>query len=99
MAFTEDLELFFDEEDGFAVPAIFTVDGTDRSVSVIFNDPTQAIEIYGVEIEAGAPSLVAQEDNLDGVRRGTSVEVNNVEYRVERVRASGTGTAIVFLSA
>lgn len=97
MAFTENLSLFFDQ-DGFAVEAVFNLSPTPRTVSVIFNTPSQSVEMYGTETEADAPNLMARTADLTGVGRAKTVTVNSVIYKVERIAHDGTGVSTVYLS-
>ncbi|HEY0545315.1 MAG TPA: head-tail joining protein [Pyrinomonadaceae bacterium] len=97
MAFTEDLTLFFDP-DGFAIEAVFNLSPTPRTASVIFNTPSQAVDIYDAQVEADAPNLLAKTSDLSGVKRGTTVTVNSVAYKVERIADDGTGVSTVYLS-
>lgn len=99
MAFAEDLSLFFDETKGFAVPAVFNRGETVlATVSVIFNDPSQAAEIYGTSIEEAAPFLQAPTASLAAVKRNDTVTVNGATYRIEIIRPDGTGVSNVFLA-
>ena len=98
MAFTEDLSLFFDVSGGFAVAAVITMGSSTRSIPVIFNDPTQSVEIYDTSVEAGAPFLQAQATDVAGVKKGHTAQVNSVTYKIERVHRDGTGLAILYLS-
>jgi hypothetical protein len=96
--FTEDLEVFFDTEGGFADEAVFGLDSGDATLSVIYHDPTQGVEVYDQRVEESAPFLMMKEEDLEGVIRGVSVEVRGESYRVERVTRDGTGLAMVYLS-
>jgi hypothetical protein len=99
LAFTEDLSLFFDVTKGFAVPAVFTRGEVEiATASVIFNDPSQAAEIYGTPIEAAAPFLQAPTASLVALKRGDTATVNDATYRVEIIRPDGTGVSNVFLA-
>lgn len=96
--FDEDLSLFFDVESGFAVEAVFGLAAGDATRPVIFNDPTQPVELYDTRVEADGPFLQVQEEHLEGVKKGVSVEVPAGSFRVERVTRDGTGLALVYLS-
>ena len=99
MAFIEDLSLFFDVTKGFAVSAVFKRGATVlATVSVIFNDPSQAAAIYGTPIEESAPFLQAPTASLVAVKRNDTATVNGATYRVETIRPDGTGVSNVFLA-
>lgn len=99
MPFAEDTSLFFEDENGFAVEAVFGLASGDATRRVIFHDPTQPVEVYETQVEAEAPFLMMQEADLEGVVKGVSVDVAGGSYRVARApRRDGTGLALVFLN-
>jgi hypothetical protein len=96
MAFTEDLSQFFSEDD-FAVSATFNLKaGGTRNASVIFNSPTQGVQIFDTEIEADAPFLTCQTVDLIGVSK--SVTTGGKTYAIKKIVDEGTGTSSVYLS-
>ena len=100
MAFTEDLSLFFDP-DGFAIEGVFNLGGSPavtRTVSVIFNTPSQSVDLYGTQVEADAPNLLAATSDLAGVTRARTVTIAGTTYKVERIVPDGTGVSTVYLS-
>lgn len=97
--FTEDLSQFFDEQTGFAVRARFTRGAVEvATASVIFSDPSQSVEIYAVDLEESAPTLLAPTAPLAAVKRKDTVAVNGATYSVERLRPDGTGITTVYLA-
>ncbi|MCA1567242.1 MAG: head-tail joining protein [Acidobacteria bacterium] len=97
--FTEDLLQFFDVNRGFAVQAVFKRGETVlATVAVIFNDPSQSVEIYSTQIEEAAPFLQAPTASLAAVKRGDTATVNGATYRIERIRPDGTGVSTVYLA-
>ena len=97
MPFTENLSVFFDP-DGFAQDAVFNLSPTPRTVQVIFNTPSQAVDIYDAQVEADAPNLMAPTSDLASVTRARTVTVNGTTYKVERIANDGTGVSTVYLS-
>lgn len=97
--FQENLSQFFDTDD-FAVPARITgAGGFDRTVSVIFNNPTKEIAVYSeTQIESPEFNFLAQESDLAGVKKGMTATVNAVAYKVERIERDGDGLATCYLS-
>ena len=98
MAFTEDLDQFFDTDD-FAVPC--SIDTTPpRSIDVIFSRPTESVSMYEAQVEAPAPFLLCKTGDLAGVRSGrsgNSATIDAVAYKIERIEHEGAGTSRVYL--
>lgn len=97
MAFTENLDQFFSTDD-FAVEAVFTLsNASTRTVKVIFDTPSQNVEIYDTDIEADAPFLRCKTSDVVGIENGT-VTVNGNVYKVKKVtKDDGTGVSLVYL--
>lgn len=97
MAFTEDLDQFLDTDD-FAVEAVFSLapSGT-RNVNVIFDTPTQSVDIYDTAIETDAPFVRCKTEDLNGVKINANVQIASVNYKVKRITNDGTGISIVYL--
>lgn len=97
--FAEDLSQFFDETTGFGVRAVFTRGGAPiATVAVIFNDPSQSVEIYNTDVEEPAPFLQAPTASLAAVKRADTATVNGATFRIERIHPDGTGISIVLLA-
>lgn len=95
MAFIEDLAQFFAEDD-FAVPAVFSLKaGGSRTVSAIFNSPTQGVQIFDTEIEADAAFLTCRTADLDGAAR--TVTIDGKTHAIKKIVDEGTGTSSVYL--
>jgi hypothetical protein len=98
--FQEDLSLFFDQTNGFAVSVVFNRGVTVlATVACIFNDPSQSVEIYNTDVEEPAPFLQAPTASLSAVKRGDTATVNGTTYRIERIHPDGTGLSIINLAA
>ena len=98
MAFTENLDQFFSTDD-FGVTAIFTLsNSTTRSVNVIFDTPTQSINIYETEIEADAPFLRCKTADVAGIKTNDTVVISGTSYTVKKkTQDDGTGVSLVYL--
>lgn len=97
MAFVEDLDVFF-ETDDFAVEAVITLsDASTRGVNVIFETPSQAVDIYDSAVVDDMPMLRIKTINLENVRRGDQIEVESKNYIIERMIDDGTGVSSVYL--
>jgi hypothetical protein len=97
--FQEDLSPFFDVTTGFAVDAVFTRGvATIATVAVIFNDPSNSVDINNTDIEEPAPFLQAPTASLVALKRRDTATVNGATYRVEGIHPDGTGTSIVRLA-
>jgi hypothetical protein len=100
MAFTEDLSLFFDTTDGFAVDARITDGGSfDRSLAVLFNDPTSEISVYDASIEELQANFLTPAATMDGVERDFRVVITGDArtFYVDRLHPDGNGMMFVFL--
>lgn len=97
MAFAEDLSLFFED---FAVAATFTRGGQAVcSAQVLFDSPSQAVELYDAEVEEAAPFLTAPASALASVKRGDDASVSGAgNFKVERIRPDGNGLVRLDLS-
>ncbi|HWT00199.1 MAG TPA: hypothetical protein VN256_08125 [Pyrinomonadaceae bacterium] len=97
MPFTEDLSQFF-EQDEFAVAAVIKNGPTViRSISVIFNTPTQEAAIFDAGAEVNVPFMQCQTSDLTGVTKSHTVTINGVAYRIGEREDDGTGVSTVQL--
>ena len=98
MAFTEDLDLFFDDDD-FAVSAVINTT-PQRTIKAIFSTPTDSVALYEQAIEAPAPFLHCKTSDVSGVRSGkgaNTATVAGTSYKIERIEHDGTGTSRLYL--
>lgn len=97
MPFTEDLSPFFAIAD-FAVAAVLHLsESEDRTINVIFNDPTQALQLFDSSVDAGATFLLCKQTDIADVRDGMTVTVNSRTYKIERRTRDETGTGALYL--
>ncbi len=83
--FVEDLSVFFDASNGFAVNA--TVGGS--TVPVIFDAVGQSA-LAGF-VETAGPQCIAKSQDVATVVQGTAITINAVAYTVTGVEPDGTG--------
>lgn len=95
--FDEDLEAIFTSGD-FDTCAVFTISATvELCVNGIFTDASDAVVIYGVEIEALKPTLICQTSEITTVRNKMAVVIDETTYQVERIEKIGQGCSVVYL--
>ena len=97
MALTENLDQFFDTDD-FAVDAVITLTNSSTvAVKVIFNTPSQSVQIYNTDIEFDKPFCEIKTSDLNGVKRGNAILINSVNYKIEKIVDDGTGVSTLYL--
>jgi hypothetical protein len=90
--FTEDLSQFFADKD-FAVSAKIG----SKVIDVIFDSPTHSVDIFDTSIEADSPRLSCKTADLNGVKRGQSITVDNKTFKIEKITDDGTGISYLYL--
>jgi len=97
MAFAEDLDQFFDDDD-FAVEAVFTR-GADTIATclVIFDVPTEFVEMGEVSVSADRPFCYAKSADVADVKRGDTCTIDSVDYTVTLPKPDGTGVTRIEL--
>lgn len=97
MAFTEDIDAFFDTDD-FATAATYTPDGGSPStVKGIFDDE-YFDEVGGsVGIEGSQPRFMCKLEDVSDVSQGDALSVNGISYQIVNVQKDGTGVVILVL--
>ena len=98
MAFEEDLRQFF-EEDDFAVPSIIktAAGATVRTISVIFNTPSQEVEIFDTDFEGNLPFALCRSSDLASITNNHTMTISSVVYRIAKIEPDGTGVSTVHL--
>jgi hypothetical protein len=94
MAFTENLDIFFNEDD-FAVTVVLNGD----TFSGILDSPTEGYEYGDVSIEADHFVLRCKTADLTaaGIARNDTITVAGDSYKVANYRHEMAGTSIVWL--
>lgn len=97
MAFTENLDVFFDTND-FGVEATFTPSGGSAStIEGIFDNEYLAIDGDGQVAVAGTtPVFHCKTADVANAYGGTLV-VNSTTYNIVEVKPDGTGTTMLIL--
>ncbi|MDM7922111.1 MAG: head-tail joining protein [Pyrinomonadaceae bacterium] len=93
----DDLDACFSTDD-FGVEGIFETSGGSVTVNGYFTDPTDAVELNGVRIEASEATFQCRTSETTAVRRDDTLTVDGTEYTVERYQRVGTGVTVFYLS-
>jgi len=101
MPFTEDLTAFFQEAD-FAYAATWTpaAGGGPYTVNVIFDNAYREYGLGEADQAGRSPQCMAADDQLAqgaGMKRGDTLVVNSITYKVGNVEADGTGVSLITL--
>ena len=94
-----DVEAIFENGD-FDTEASFATTPTATVINGWFTDGTDAVVVYGVELEAQNPSFTTPTANLTAAMKahGLSVTINTVVYKLQKVQSLGpVGVSIVYL--
>lgn len=92
----DDLDACFSTDD-FAVEGIFETSGGNVAVNGYFTDPTDAVEINDIRIEASEPTFQCRTSETTAVRRGDTVTIDSTDYTVERYQRVGIGVTVFYL--
>jgi hypothetical protein len=94
MAFTEDLDIFFNEDD-FAVSVTLNGD----TFSAILDTPTDGYEYGDASVEADHKVIRCKTADLvaANIARRDTITVDGDSYKVANYRHEGQGTSIVWL--
>jgi hypothetical protein len=95
MAFTENLSQFF-ETDDFGVEATINT-SPSRTINVIFDTPTEGVQMYESSVEADAPVFECNTSDLAGVTVGNTATIGGSVYKIKKIRDDGTGVSRVTL--
>jgi hypothetical protein len=98
VAFTEDLSQFFEEDDFAVAVAIKIAAGASvRTISGIFNTPSQEVEIFDTNFEGNLPSVLCRSSDLAGITNAHTMTISAVVYRITKIEPDGTGVSTVHL--
>ncbi|HRJ90431.1 MAG TPA: hypothetical protein PLX39_17275 [Pyrinomonadaceae bacterium] len=95
MAFTENLDDFFDLDD-FAVECEINT-SPRRTISVLMSTPTEEVTLYEGAVEAGAKFFKAKTADIDGVRDGHKATIGGTVYTIRTIAEDGHGTSRLYL--
>lgn len=99
--FTEDLSIFFSTGD-FAVDAVWTPAGGGGpfTIQVIFDNAYQGFNVGEADQAGREPQCLARDSQLaqgSGMKRGDSIVINAVTYKVGNIEPDGTGVSRISL--
>lgn len=77
-----DLATFL-ETDDFAVPALYTHEGSDSSITVIFSTPPRVEAFGGAEIEGSGFEVICKTSDVDGVAHRDMIRFPADGYNTE----------------
>ena len=100
MAFTEDLDQFFDTSNtGPAVAGILktAAGATLRTIPVIFTDKSDAIPMFDTPAESGLAFAQCKTADLAGVDNTHTLTIAGTKYRIVSHPNDGIGTTILRL--
>lgn len=94
----EDLDAIFasDPLTGAVVEASFNTSPA-TVVSGHFTEGSDAVQQYGVDIEAVEPSFTCKSSEITAIRNGMTATINATAYTVKRIQKIGTGVSVVYL--
>lgn len=93
MAITDDdLDACFSTAD-FGVVATFDF----GDVNGHFTEGSDAVQQYGVDIEAVEPSFTCRTDEVEDVAIKDTVEIEDATYTIMRKQKIGTGVSVLYL--
>lgn len=97
MAFTEDLNVFFDD---YGVSATYTaLGGSAEAIRVVFDNEFAAAQGLGiVGVDGATPQALCKTSDVSGATRGASLSIGGVAYKVTEVMPDGTGMTTLRLS-
>lgn len=88
----------FFTDDPEVVNATFTLsDDSETEVSGIFRDSSDGVENFGMQIEAVKANFECETAQIASVVRGNAVEIDSVNYTVEKIQRTGVGISVVYL--
>lgn len=92
MAFAEDFAEFFDTADGFAVDAIWSLNG--QSVQAIFDKPYDNV----LNISSSQPQALLRDDQTQGLAAGQTLTINGAVWKIAELQPNGLGLTLVLLN-
>lgn len=111
--FAEDLSIFFDTTDGFAVNATITIGGVPKTIPVIYESPVNGAKgdelFYGLyytnvkpiamsDVEEAIPTALVRTSDITGIAINNPIVIESVNYFVVGLHTDGTGVHVLTLS-
>jgi hypothetical protein len=91
-----DLDSIFDSGD-FDEDVIFATSPSPTTVRAWFTAKTEGNQLYGVDVEAQAPTLVLKTTDVPANVTGMGVTVRGTSYTVKKSENSGVGVSTLYL--
>lgn len=87
--FSEDLSVFFGD---FSIQAIWTHDGTDKTLKGIFDN---GFKQFGFPAEGANIEFLIQSLEIVGMRQGDNMLINGINYKVASLQPNQDGALTV----
>lgn len=98
MAFTEDLSVFFDDDDFATSVSIMQVDGAGTlSVSGIWDDAYNEAPLGLAGMATSGPRLTCAAADVRGVDVDDVLTKDGTQYRISELQPDGTGVMVLTL--
>jgi hypothetical protein len=94
----DDLDTCFSTDD-FAVEGIFETSEGSVTVNGYFTDATDAVTINDTRIEATEPTFQCRTTEIEDVRQGDTLTIDDTEYEVKRIQRVGIGVSVCYLKS
>ncbi len=93
----QDLDVFFDTQDGIAQDVLVGAEGDEVTIPAILRRSYQAL---GENVSSSLTNLLIRDSDVDAlaIEQGTRVVVETVAYSVYDVQLDGPGVSRVFLN-
>lgn len=94
-----DIESIFENGD-FDTAAIFTTSGPLGGLITVngwFTDSTEEVNVMTQKVEAVNPTFACATSEITNIVRAAGVEINSVQYSIERIERTGIGASLVHL--
>ena len=99
MAFSEDIDDFFDTDQGFAITASYTPDGGSAGdITGIFDDDFLLVDDGQVGVHSSVPTFLTATSNVSSVAEGDRIVINSITYQIMDFKPDGTGMTTCMLS-
>lgn len=97
MAFTEDLDEFFDTDEFADAITITKEDMSVVNLNGIFDNPSDEINVYNTAIETVLPVVRVKTSDISGIKVKNTLTHNTIDYSIERIETGGTGVSFLHL--
>lgn len=97
--FSEDLSLFFDTTNGFAVDVTLKTSGgsTVRTAKGILETPLQDLALLSADVEVQTPTLQLRTTDMASITHDHKIVIGATTYRIVKHLDDGTGITTVWI--